>query len=54
MADNMSQGDPVDEVMKGYDGSEDMVLWEARDLTMGDWKEGQVVYTFDTKHSVSS
>ncbi|XP_071534110.1 MAM and LDL-receptor class A domain-containing protein 1-like [Panulirus ornatus] len=52
MADNTSQGDPVDEVMKGYDGSEDVVLWEARDLTMGDWKEGQVVYTFDRKHSV--
>ncbi|XP_042223309.1 MAM and LDL-receptor class A domain-containing protein 1-like isoform X2 [Homarus americanus] len=52
LADNTSLTDPVDQMMVGYDGSEDVVLWEARDMTMGEWKEGQVVYTFDKKHSV--
>ncbi|XP_045139378.1 MAM and LDL-receptor class A domain-containing protein 1-like isoform X1 [Portunus trituberculatus] len=52
MAENISVGMPVDEVMQGYDGSEDVVLWEARDMTSGEWKEGQIVYTYGKKHSV--
>ncbi|ROT84202.1 putative apical endosomal glycoprotein precursor [Penaeus vannamei] len=51
MPDDMTKDD-MDEMMMGYDGSDDVVLWEARDMTMGDWKEGQVVYTFDQRHSV--
>ncbi|ROT72905.1 putative MAM domain-containing protein 2-like [Penaeus vannamei] len=50
MPDDMTKDD-MDEMMMGYDGSDDVVLWEARDMTMGDWKEGQVVYTFDQRHS---
>ena len=52
MAENISVGMPMDEAMQGYDGSEDVVLWEARDMTNGEWKEGQIVYTFGKKHSV--
>lgn len=52
MPESATENDPVDDMMDGYDGSEDQVLWEARDMTMGEWKEGQVVYTFDKKHSV--
>lgn len=52
MPESATENDPVDDMMDGYDGSEDQVLWEARDMTMGEWKEGQVVYTFDRKHSV--
>ncbi|XP_063609951.1 MAM and LDL-receptor class A domain-containing protein 1-like [Penaeus indicus] len=51
MPEDMGKDD-MDEMMMGYDGSDDVVLWEARDMTLGDWKEGQVVYTFDQKHSV--
>ena len=43
----------ISELMKDYDGSDDVVLWEARDGTLGDWKEGQIVYTFNQPHSVS-
>ncbi|KAK7075223.1 hypothetical protein SK128_016275 [Halocaridina rubra] len=52
MPDDMKNGDSVDDLMLGYDGSEDVVLWEARDMTMGDWKEGQIVYTFNKNHSI--
>lgn len=52
MPESATENDPVDDMMDNYDGSEDQVLWEARDMTMGEWKEGQVVYTFDRKHSV--
>ncbi|CAL4111317.1 unnamed protein product, partial [Meganyctiphanes norvegica] len=52
VADDMKSVDNMDDMMVGYDGSEDVVLWEARDMTMGDWKEAQVVYTFDKKHTI--
>ncbi|KAK3871532.1 hypothetical protein Pcinc_023337 [Petrolisthes cinctipes] len=50
--ESASESDPVDDMMEGYDGSGDLVLWEARDMTLAEWKEGQVVYTFDRKHSI--
>lgn len=46
-------GNPVDDLMKDYDGSEDSVMWESKDMTMGDWTQAKVLYTFDKKHTVS-
>ncbi|XP_066937101.1 MAM and LDL-receptor class A domain-containing protein 1-like [Macrobrachium rosenbergii] len=52
MPADMKNDDNVADMMIDYDGSGDVVLWEARDMTMGTWKEGQVVYTFDAPHTV--
>lgn len=52
--ENEGEGNSLDEMMKDYDGSEDVVLWDAKDLTMGNWRQGQVVYTFDKKHTVGT
>ena len=41
-------------MMDDYDGSDDVVLWEARDGTDGDWREGQIVYTYNQAHAVSN
>ena len=40
-------------MLTNYDGSDDVVLWEARDVTLGDWKEGQIVYSYNNPHAVS-
>lgn len=48
---------PVDAQMQSmltdYNGSDDVVLWEARDVTLGDWREGQIVYAYNNPHAVS-
>ncbi|XP_069156146.1 MAM and LDL-receptor class A domain-containing protein 1 isoform X2 [Procambarus clarkii] len=46
-----SRGSVVD-MMLNYDGSDDEVLWEERDMTMGDWKEGQISYAYGKNHTV--
>ncbi|KAF2344949.1 MAM domain, partial [Trinorchestia longiramus] len=39
-------------MLRDYDGSGDVVLWEARDNTVGEWKEGQIVYTYNMPHAI--
>lgn len=31
----------------------DIVIWETRDQTRGDWREAQALYTFTSNHTVS-
>ncbi|XP_047739184.1 MAM and LDL-receptor class A domain-containing protein 2 isoform X2 [Hyalella azteca] len=40
------------DMLRDYDGSGDVVLWEARDVTQGQWKEGQLVYTYNLPHAI--
>lgn len=47
-----SNYDQMLNMLSGYDGSDDVVLWEARDVTQGDWKEGQIVYTYNMPHAI--
>ena len=39
--------------VKGVDSPDSLIIWETRDSTRGDWKEGQALYTFAQNHSVS-
>ena len=41
----------ADETMSSYDGSDDVVIWEAMDITQ-EWREGQIVYTHEKPHKV--
>ncbi|XP_069937459.1 MAM and LDL-receptor class A domain-containing protein 1-like, partial [Cherax quadricarinatus] len=52
MMGNVSSGGSVDDMMRNYDGSGDEVLWEERDMTAGDWKEGQIAYAYGNTHSL--
>lgn len=38
--------------VKSQDTSESIIIWDTRDGTRGDWKEGQALYTFTQNHTV--
>uniref|UniRef100_A0A6A7FLR1 MAM and LDL-receptor class A domain-containing protein 2-like n=1 Tax=Hirondellea gigas TaxID=1518452 RepID=A0A6A7FLR1_9CRUS len=50
--DKNKNRDQMLQMLSTYDGSDDVVLWEARDVTMGKWSEGQIVYTYNMPHAI--
>ncbi|XP_018020886.1 MAM and LDL-receptor class A domain-containing protein 1 [Hyalella azteca] len=38
--------------VRNLQDTESMVIWQTRDTTRGDWKEGQVLYTFTDNHTL--
>ena len=48
----MSAAEIADDNMTNYDGTDDVVIWGASDMTEEDWREGNIVYTHDKPHKV--
>ena len=48
---NLTREEVLDKIVRS-DGRDDIVLWEQKDSTSGEWLNGQVVYSFNEKHVV--